>query len=317
MALKKPTKLTIGNTTIEIGKKYMIDHKFDASAPNGLKSIKATKYPMADNDTLGCVYFDETTRQFDTGFYEHSKCLNRLTSDIAKERVAAYKKEILTPYEKYRNVELDQTANSNFWREYRYTIHANKEFDTNNISDLFDLYNALMQGDICNEDERDPMYRQHAMFTITNPTEIKDKSKNTTRKRLDCVRVFDEMTDSNREKINTILSFIGRGDSSKIDDDDLKLMYYTIINDPNTGLDFVDRFNEARDKYETETGKLELEYFTNIQKLLTTNKIKKVGSRYMTTNESTFLGNSVQDIAKFCLDKSSHQYEVINELIET
>lgn len=314
MAVKKAEKLVIGNTTIELGKKYLIDNKFDASAPDGLKSIKATKYPMINNDTIGCVYYDDMTRQYDTGLYEHSRCLNRLGTDLAKERVAAYKKHIKTPFENFANVSLEQS--SDFWREYRYTIHANKEFDTNNIIDLFDLYNALMQGDICNEDEKDPMYRQHAMFTITNPTEIKDRSKNTTKKRMETITLFNEMVDANREKVDVILSFINRGNTTKIDGEDLKLMYFSIINDEKSGLDFVDRFREACDKYETEHGQLEMEYFSVVQTLYLKNKIKKVGSRFTTINDTFNLGNSLQDIAKFCMNKDSEQHKIINELYE-
>jgi hypothetical protein len=314
MATKKVETLVIGNTSIEIGKKYMIDNKFDASAPDGMKAIRATKFPMSDNDTLGCVYYNETTNQYDTGFYEHSRCLDRLSLEQAKERVAIYWKHIKTPYEKFRNVDLDQTATNDFWKSYRYTIHANKEFDTNNINELFDLYNALMQGDICNEDERDPMYRQNSMFTISNPAEVKHKSKNNTKKRMNAITVFNEMADANREKLDSILGYINRGNTGKIDSDELKVMYYTVINDEKTGIDFVERFNEACSKYETPNGELEMEFFSIVQLLLSRGKIKKVGTRYMTANENVFLGNTPQDIAKFCTIKDSDQHAAINEL---
>lgn len=311
---KKLEKVTIGNTEIEIGKKYMVDNKFDSSAPDGMQSIRATKFPMRDNDTVGCVYYNETTNQYDTGFYEHSRCLNRLDLAQAKERVSIYNKHIKTPYEKFRNVDLDQTSTNDFWRSYRYTIFANKEFDTNNISDLFDLYNALMQGDICNVDERDPMYRQNAMFTISNPEQVKNKSKNDTSKRRKTITVFNEMVDGNRDKIDNILSYINRGNTTKIEGEELKDIYYSVINDPKTGIDFIDRFTEACNKYESTAGKLEMEYFSMVQLLLYKLKIKKVGSRYMTANENTFLGNSLQDIAKFCLNKESEQSKAIGEL---
>ena len=173
-----------------------------------------------------------------------------------------------------------------------------------------------MQGDICNEDEKDPMYRQHAMFTITNPTEIKDRSKNTTKKRMQTITLFNEMVDANREKVDVILSFINRGNTTKIDGEDLKLMYFSIINDEKAGLDFVDRFREACDKYETEHGQLEMEYFSVVQTLYLKKKIKKVGSRFTTINDTFNLGNSLQDIAKFCMNKDSEQHKIINELYE-
>jgi hypothetical protein len=313
---KKPEKLIIGNTTIEIGKKYLIDNKFDASAPDGMKAIKATKFPMRENDTLGCVYYDEISNQYDTGLYDYSRCLNRLLPEQARERVAIYKKHIKTPFENLRNVDLEPKANNDFWKNYRYTIFANKEFDTNNVSDLFDLFNALMQGDICNEDERDPMYRQNAMFTITNPAEVKDRSKNNSKKRMQTMIIFNEMVDANREKVDNILSYINRGNSSKIEDEELKLIYFDVIKHEKTGIDFVDRFTEACEKYETPNGELEMEYFSMVQLLLTKNLIKKVGSKYTTINDNVFLGNSPQDIAKFCINKESEQHKIISELVD-
>jgi hypothetical protein len=307
-------KLTIGNTTIQLGKKYTLENKFDASAPDGMKSIKATKFPIPDNDSVNCVYYDDNTQQYDTGLQVNSRCLSTLNRDVAAERVESYRKHILLPYEKFRNADLSST--SDFWKSYRYITHLNKEFDTNNILDLFDLFNALMQGSVCNENERDPLYRTHANFIISNNEEAKDKSNTTVKKKMDTVMLFNTMVDSNRDKLNIILSYLNRGDSERISPDTLKTTYYSIINDEKTGDDFVKRFTEANDKYSIEEGKQEMEYFRIVKLLSDKNQIKRVGSRYVTANNDVYLGNTLQDIAKFCVNQDTTQNKVINELYE-
>jgi hypothetical protein len=309
--------LYIGNTIIEVGKKYSLSNRFDSSAPDGMKEIKATKFPFDMNDNRECVFYDDGTGLYDTGLYEFSRVLvtdRKLTDAQKKERIAAYKAKIVTPYEKMKNKDL--SPDSAFWGEYRFDAYVNREFDTNNIADLLDLFNTLMQGIACNEDEKDQLFKANAFFNITSIQEVKDKKKESTKDKRTCVDTFNEMADSNRDKLDIILGFINKGASEAIESEDLKDIYYDVVNDPKTGTDFVKRFTEACDKYETENGKLEMEYFSIAQKLLMKNKIKKVGSKYMTLNQTDFLGTSLQDIAKFCLDPKTKQHEIITELFE-
>lgn len=317
-AKKDETKLLyIGNTVIEIGKKYSLSNRFDSAAPDGMKTIKATKFPFDMNDTKECVFFDETRNNYDTGLYEQSRILTtdiKLDQAKVKERVASYKKHIVIPFESSQLKEL--SPSSSFWGEYRIDVYVNREFDTSIVTELFDLFNIIMQGIACNEDERDQLYKSNAAYNITSIQEVKDKKKESTKDKRTCVDTFNEMVDSNREKLDIILGFINKGASDSIENDDLKDVYYDIINDPKTGTDFIKRFTEACDKYENETGKLEMEYFSIAQKLLMKNKIKRVGGKYMTINETDFLGTSLQDIAKFCLDPKSKQHKIITELYE-
>ena len=321
--MTKPTKkeeanfLYIGNTIIEVGKKYSLSNRFDSAAPDGMKEIKATKFPFDMNDNKECVFFDESTGLYDTGLYEFSRVLTtdrKLTQEQKKERIASYRNKIVAPYEKMKNKDL--SPDSAFWGEYRFDAYVNREFDTNNIADLLDLFNVIMQGVACNEDEKDQLFKANAFFNITSIQEVKNKKKESTKDKRTCVDTFNEMADSNREKLDVILGFLNKNTQENIESEDLKDIYYDVINDPKTGADFVKRFTEACSKYETDNGKLEMEYFSIAQKLLIKNKIKKVGSKYMTLNQTDFLGTSLQDIAKFCLDPKSKQHEIITELYE-
>ena len=72
---------------------------------------------------------------------------------------------------------------------------------------------------------------------------------------------------------------------------------------------------ETYSKIESEYGKLELEYFYAINKLFKLRKIRK-GKRGYVTETDDFLGNSLKDIAKFCLNQTSNASKLIEELIE-
>jgi hypothetical protein len=59
-----------------------------------------------------------------------------------------------------------------------------------------------------------------------------------------------------------------------------------------------------------------MEYFRIVKLLSDKNQIKRVGSRYVTANNDVYLGNTLQDIAKFCVNQDTTQNKVINELYE-
>jgi len=309
--------LHVGNTEIEIGKTYSLGNRFDSSAPDGMQAVKITKFPFDENDSVFSVYFDEEVGLYDTGLHQYSKALTmdtRLSQEQIKERINSYQKHIVEPYQNIYGKDL--SPNNLFWKDYRFTVFTNKEYNTNDVLQLFELFNVIMQGVACNEDEKAHLYKEQASFNITSIQETKNKKKESTKDRRNCVTMFNELVDSNRDKLDITLAFMNRTSTEKVNSDDLKDIYYEVINDPKTGADFIKRFTEACEKYESDSGKLEMEYFKMVQVLLTKSKIKKVAGKYMTANETDFLGTTLQDIAKFCLDPQSKQNKIITDLYE-
>ncbi len=310
------SKIVVANTDIIIGRKYTLSHKFDASAPDGMKEISATKFPFEGNDTKLAVYFDESRGQYDTGFYYYSKCNGRIDENILVDRVDAFNRIVRRPYEIAKNVDLEENGNNPFWKEYRVDLYVNKEFDTRNPIELFDLYNTLQQGYACQETEDNPFYRTPAMFTIANPTDVKNKVKDKTAKKIKAWSRFTELSSTDREKLDVILLYLNKGDASKIKTDDLVLSYYNTFNGDSANFDTIDKFNDACDKYNEPSTKAEMEYFIVADKLSRAGKIKKVGGKYMTADEQHFLGNSLQDVAKFCR-KDADKREIVSKLYES
>lgn len=308
------TTLRIANTSIELGAKYTLDNRPDPSAPAGLREM--TKYPFEGNETKQRISFNEITTMYDTGFYEHSPCLKVIPEAQREELVKAYIKHIKTPFEKQRNADLNPKESNEFWESFYITAWVNKQFDTNNITELVELFYILNLGIACEADERNPIIRQDAQFIISSPSKVKGKVKESVNKRKNSVLKFLTLLDTDRDKLDLVLQWIGKDNPSKVSSDDLSAIYYQVINDKNEGIKFCEQFLLALDEYDTSAGKEKMEWFYGIRRLLNLRKIKQKSGRYVTTDQEIWLGNTLQDIAAFCIDDTRQQHTIIKELLE-
>lgn len=313
MAFKKKEEVSefkVGGLKIKIGQVYTLDHIED---PNS--QVKTKKFPFKWNIVTDCVNFDENKRLFDTGFYENSVCLQAYSEAEKKELVPIYNKQIREPYEEFVNENLEQSAKNLFWETYRYEAYVNKPFDTKKPDELFELFMVIMQGLAIDKNERNPFYRRNAQFTVSSPQAVKTKNKDKSKLKLDALQRLTILADGDKEKLDLILNYIRGESTTKVDKDDLKLIYFEVINDGKSGLDFCEKFVEACKDYETDTGKEKMEYFYAVNELHKLRKIKKDRRGFVTEN-GVFLGNTLPDIAKFCIIADSAQSKAIEELIE-
>lgn len=316
MAVKKESKviLRIANTDIEIGKTYELLHKFDGSAPDGMRGIKATKFPLMGIEEVRSVFFDESRNAFDTGFYLESAS-NRLfkTEDI-KTYLPSYITQIKKPYEQRFNVDCSE-VNTMFWDKYKTRVSVNKSFNTNDIKDLFDLFIVLKQGIACNEGELNQKL-QKASFIIKDITEDKSKEDEILDNKYEAVSVFKELVKTDTEKLYTILEYLKATSVRNVDLKILQTTYIKNFENSKTGEDLVNKFLKAFDKYSTETGKEEMQYFAAIQKLFLKNKlVKKAGAFY--GDGDFFLGNSLQDISTRVMSGANLEHKtVVDKMID-
>lgn len=317
MAIKRKEvkKFKVGGVEIVIGDKYVLDNKFDSSAPEALQKIESTKFPFTGSGVTDCINFDYEQGLFDTGFYENSYCLSQYSEEERDELVKVYNSQIKEPLEKLRNANLEPSEENKFWTSYRYEAHANKEFDTKKASDLMELFQVIIQGIACDKNEKNPFYRNNAQFTISNPTSVKNKEKEKTKVRIKAFQKLTTLADADKDKLDLVLEFIGKSDTRRIEAEDLKLIYFEVFNDKKSGISQAETFIEACDDYETENGKVKMEFFYAINQLFRLRKIQKDRRGY-TTLEGVYLGNSLQDIAKFCLNDTTPQYKAIERLID-
>lgn len=312
MAVKKKDvpEFKVGGITIKIGEKYVLDHIVDPSS-----QVKTKKFPFNGSGVQDCVNFDLNKNVFDTGFYESSYCLQAYTQAEREELVSIYVNQIKKPFEEFRHEDLDHSAKNLFWELYRYEAYVNKSFDTSKPDELFELFQIIIQGLAIDKNERNPFYRRDAQFIVTNTQTTKNKNKEKSKKRLSAIQKLTVLAEGDKEKLDLILNYVRGEATNKVAKDDLQLIYFEVINDPKSGLDFAEKFIEACEDYETPTGKEKMEYFYAVKELEKLRKIKKDRRGYVTEN-GVFLGNTPQDIAKFCLVTDSSQSKAIEELIE-
>jgi hypothetical protein len=303
----------IGGVEIEVGRIYVLDHKFDALAPEGsLRKIEATKYPFARCGAMNVVLYDDDRRMFDTGFYESSHCLSQIKElEEKKVLVGVYNKKIKEPMEQHMAADLSPT--SDFWKTYRFEAYANKTYDTSDIKDLFDLFHVINQGVACEKGERNPFWN-NAPFIVTSPIKIKNKKKEQTATKMKAITVLGTMADADKDTLDLILEYIGRDSTDKIKGEDLKLIYFEVFNDEKSGVKIAEDFMNTYEKINTPEGKIELEYYYAVNKLFKYRKITK-GRRGFTTDSGEFLGNTLKDVANFCLNPTTNVAKIVEELI--
>lgn len=318
MAVKKttqPTEIKIANTLIEIGEIYELGHKFDGSASDGMQELGATKYPLEGVAEKRGIPFDENRNAFDTGFYEESICNGgMLKTENKKEVVRLYNQLVRDPFEKRMNVTCSE-SNIDFWKSYKYEVKVNKSFDTSDPIRLFELFHILKQGAACNEGEKDSVL-QKARYTIKNLAATKNKEDKVLDDKIKAIFTFNTLLDSDIEKAYTILEYLQASNPRAMQKDVLKRTYTRILDDTKKGGEFVRRFLEASDKYNTEIGKLEMQYFTMAQKLVQKGGIvKKAGSFFH--KDGTYLANSTKDIGiKASMPTEKDFAKIIEDLYE-
>jgi hypothetical protein len=295
---KKPTSLKIANTVIEFGKIYAVDHKFDGSAPSGMKELGATKYPIKGVEASEKVYFDENRNVFDTGFYVESQCNKGiLQADNPEELVRLYNEHIKEPYERRMSVNATE-SNLEFWDKFNYSVRVNKSYNTNDPVDMFELFHALKQGVICNKGEKNYSL-QKAQYNISNLEAIKSKEDDKFDNKMKAVNTFNLLFDADEDKLYTILEYLGAINPQATKKDVLKRTYQRQLSDDKVGAEAVTRFLEAVNKYNEPKGQLEMQYFSMCQKLYLAKKItKKAGTFFDEAGNQ--LANSIKDIARKC-----------------
>lgn len=307
-------KLRIANSEITIGNKYILDHKPNPNALNGLTQF--TKLPFENNITVDMVYFDEARGQYDTGFHPNSLCLNILPEGEKQALLTQYNKNIKEPYEKAFNANLDQNSSNTFWEKYKIEAYVNKVFDTSDVKQLMELFHVLYSGLAVEKGEKNPKLNKNAQFIITSTERVKNKNKERVKILTEAFLAFNTLLKANRDDLNLILQWIGKDDPSKISNEDLGTIYYQIINGEK-GENFSEKFLKILEDYNnSEQIKYKLELFYAIKKLYLKRDIKKTNRGYVSAKSELPLANSLQEIAEFCMNEESQQFKEISRLIE-
>lgn len=128
---------------------YTVVGRPDSGAPEALKKYGSSKIPFAGNcDYVNCP-FDNVSNVYDTGFYAESRCYNDLTHEAAAKTAEMAMKNIGEPYSRVNNVDISQ-YNYEFWDNLSIKLYeGGLVFDTGNPTQLFNLYIAILSGQLC------------------------------------------------------------------------------------------------------------------------------------------------------------------------
>lgn len=128
---------------------YTVVGRADSGAPEALQKYGSSKIPFAGNcDYVNCP-FDKISNIYDTGFYPESRCYSDITRDAAEKSAEMALKNIGEPYSRINSVDISQ-YNYEFWDNLSIKLHeSGLTFDTGNPTQLFNLYIAILSGQLC------------------------------------------------------------------------------------------------------------------------------------------------------------------------
>jgi hypothetical protein len=300
MAYKKKTKdkteIKVFNTIITLGEKYKVTPKKDYNAPDGFIAFETTKLLMEGITEERSVPYDDSRKRWDTGFDLDSPCLATLKAEERASLVADYNEHILKPYEEYIGKKITSIDND-FWDEYNISIYTNKIFDTNNPKDLFDLYNAVQQGHLCNIDEKDGTLKLSAKYHIKNITEAISREDEKIKLKAEAEFLMMSMlNDKKAMDVCTILEYNNfKSGLRSLSSDDLKLVILKEFSNKYKGVDNVKSFLDTYKMAQTEKGKETIEIFSYLKELSKHNKLEFRSNQYF--YENNYIGNTLKTAA--------------------
>ena len=311
---KEAQKIKVANTEIVIGDKYEVVPKKDYEAPDGFQEFGTTKILHSGVKEVRGVSFDEQINLYDTGFDEDSESNNRLERGSKEVVIDTYNKIIKAPYEKKFRIDAS-SHNDSFWESYMYEIYTGKVFDTSKVKDLFDLFQALQQGRICESGEKDATLQRTANYCIKNNRKTQSLKEERSENKFRAVATYMTMLDAfNASKDDTLYTILEWNQISNVrgtDKESLQRLGYKMFDHDKLGYENAIKFLEAYDLSKTEKGLELLEMHAILTKLYAKNKIEYKKSQYFIDGQ--LLGNHFKEAAQVALSNAEIKKTVQGE----
>ncbi len=314
----KRVTVKVANTEIHIGETYEVVGKIDRDAPSGFIENNTSKLLMSGIKELRSVSYDETLERFDTGFEVQSPCNFKIPGYEKAALVAQYVKLIKQPYEKAYNKNTD-AINDDFWmgndagaKPYICEIYTGKTFDTSNSKDLFDLFQALTKGYLCEEGEKDSDL-QKAKYCIKNKNKVISLQEDRENDKFEAIAIFGTLLDTvdadENDTLYTVLEWMQITNIRGADKPTLKRTFLKMISNEKTGYDSAKRFLEAYNLSDSDKGREKMEIFAMLSKLQMKRKIEFKRNQYFLDDE--LLGNHLKGAAEMALLKTDLRENII------
>lgn len=170
---EKKLLATVNGMPIYSDSVYVVTGKSDDSAPTGFQERGISKTPFPGNKTIANCSWDKYMGVYDTGFFPNSACYKGYDRTDIQDEMTRRIENIKEPYERSTGKDLTQN-NFEFWDTYATECYQGRLFYTRDVSDLFDLYVALMAKVLTPKElDGDPDYI-NSMLCVEDKTTAKD-----------------------------------------------------------------------------------------------------------------------------------------------
>lgn len=257
--------------------------------------------------------------QINTGFYAASELFNRedkiknnwqaraekaeLLYDIFAEPLRMYIADI----EKIKTPTEDEFFDKNYAKKaFSVTIGEGVQFNTANPIQRFQLYIAIVEGEVCMKGKRDDdekklglksendPYHQEAQYSYVSITKRKTKSQQNAEIEMECTYQFGHLLRTDKELLIGMLQYIGLPVTKKSTDGELTNSYKTFVDKTPEKIKI---FYNTIEKYQkdVESFRQELEILDRLKTKIGRSIIKKEGNTYYMGDVP--LGSNAKSIA--------------------
>lgn len=257
---------------------YKIEPKLDKEAPNGFIEKGTTKLPSEDiSNSITCRFTED---RYDTGLYPFSPCYNGWDEERKLAVLSNLEKYIVKPFEQLKGkVGILEQGNYEFWDNYNVDLQEGRVFNTNNITDLLDLYIALMSYNLAPVSKAGAPEFQTADYIIVDATQsMSVKSKRNADKK-DAMYGFASLEVKEKDTLINILKYLNIirihiVPTEREMTDAFFLWLDKDVQNPQS-------FNRIYEESKTERGKEKIMLKVKLDSMIASRKISKDGSELM------------------------------------
>lgn len=287
--------ITVNGFTIRENTFYQVVPKPDPDAPQGFIDEGTTKVLDPRISDFVPNVFDSTMEAWDTGFYEESASIRNLKDK--EERVALLNKIIVAPFEKLKGKgKLSQYSENKFWDEFRVDLHDGRLFDTSKITDLLDLYIAVLHGHLAPEDKRSLHVYKNAAYCIKDKDAVTNYKEQREFDISQATVKLDTVFDADKKKLVLISNYLSLGIDMHTTKMEAVLILNEYMREQTRGSQNTKMFLETYERANTEVGYAELDTFTLLTDAYKKGIVTKISGDFMFNGHE--LGTNLKDSAR-------------------
>lgn len=268
MAVERKTLFVINDFTVKENSVYVLRDKRDMDAPSGFIKAGLSKLPsrgVGESYQVGFFSRDGgRTGVWDTGFFEYSPCYKDKDQAEVKIIVAALKKNLVTPYRKaVGNDTAFAEGEDKFYSETNFKSYSGKTYNTGDPVAAMELYFGLLTHQLTPKgSEGNTRYNDSPYVVVDISKDLKVKDERALAK-FQAIGAFSTMLVADKERLYSILKYIGLSFSDTIDGAVLIGMFNDYVTNSNE--DRIIVFNNLVAETEEKSG-LEKVYLYKILK---------------------------------------------------